>query len=327
MGREIKIIGGGLAGLLAAYHLSKKYSVTLLEKKEKLDNNHSALLRFKEDTFDFIPIELEKAEIHKAIYYKGDLYTESNIKFNNLYSQKVTGTLGIRSINNLEVGTRFIPPRDFFERVLEKCQSREVKILTNQNIDANYMKDRDSIYISTIPLPFMLELCGICYDKDNFFRSSPINTLNMDVPSEYKSTVHQTIYFPESTETAYRISIIGDRITAEYNPSLVASYSSMEIEESIKAQVLRAFGLNLSYRKVNETFSSQKFGKIVAVDNEIRKNMIYNLTKQTGIFSLGRFATWRQIMINDVIKDIIKIEKWIDMTSHSSYDGFKGILH
>jgi hypothetical protein len=36
------------------------------------------------------------------------------------------------------------------------------------------------------------------------------------------------------------------------------------------------------------------------------------LTEEHNIYSLGRFATWRQLLLDDLVKDIGVIEKLID---------------
>ena len=53
----------------------------------------------------------------------------------------------------------------------------------------------------------------------------------------------------------------------------------------------------------------QPLGKIIPVDDTARRNNILNLSREKQIYSLGRFATWRQIMLDDVIGDIDVIEK------------------
>ena len=81
---NIKIYGAGMAGLLAAIVLSKKHIVKIFEKKESLEQNHFALLRFKNNDIEQITnIKCKKVNIKKAIWYNNKIYSSSNVKFDN----------------------------------------------------------------------------------------------------------------------------------------------------------------------------------------------------------------------------------------------------
>ncbi len=54
---------------------------------------------------------------------------------------------------------------------------------------------------------------------------------------------------------------------------------------------------------------TQKFGKIVQVDEDYRRSIVVRLTEEFGIYSLGRYATWRPLLLDDVVKDIEVIER------------------
>jgi hypothetical protein len=66
-----------------------------------------------------------------------------------------------------------------------------------------------------------------------------------------------------------------------------------------------------------------KYGKIVPLETEVRREVLRAITDQTCIYSLGRFATWRQVLLDDVVDDVLKIEGW--MTSKSS--AYQRALH
>ncbi len=48
-----------------------------------------------------------------------------------------------------------------------------------------------------------------------------------------------------------------------------------------------------------------------------RKALLHHLTITHGIYSLGRFATWRNILLDDVYEDVFAIRK---MIHQSHYD-------
>lgn len=321
--KKIQIIGAGLAGLLAAYHLSKENEVLVLEKKKDITENHSAILRFNSDISGFCPIPLEKATVYKNIFYKGDLYNTSNTRFNNLYSLKTTGKLEIRSISNLDEGVRYIPSQNYFKQLLNLCIERGVKFSTGREVTKDDLLRKDINTVITVPLPFILNILGFqCNPFD--FSSKEIKTWSISLPDSLSANVHQTVYFPDRADLAYRISIVGNRIVVEIPESKLNSDTYVTgMVNQIKEQIGNAFGIY--HLEGNGNWHTQKFGKLVAINEELRKELIYNITQKTGCYLLGRFATWRQIMIPEVVNDIIKIEKWIKMLNLSGYDYQKQI--
>ena len=60
------------------------------------------------------------------------------------------------------------------------------------------------------------------------------------------------------------------------------------------------------------------------IDDKTRKDFIYTLTEKYNIYSVGRFATWRQLLLDDVVNDISVIERLI--TSNSNYNFRKEMI-
>jgi hypothetical protein len=56
----------------------------------------------------------------------------------------------------------------------------------------------------------------------------------------------------------------------------------------------------------------QQYGKLLPIDDSVRKNFILYLTDKYGIYSLGRFSTWRQLLLDDIALDCKQIERMID---------------
>ena len=71
------------------------------------------------------------------------------------------------------------------------------------------------------------------------------------------------------------------------------------------------FGINSKIKNLN--VKKQKFGKISAIDDNLRKEFLYYLTREFNVYSLGRFATWKQIILDDVVDDANKIMKLINV--------------
>ena len=59
------------------------------------------------------------------------------------------------------------------------------------------------------------------------------------------------------------------------------------------------------------TDSHQEFGKIRPIDENIRKEFIFQMTSKHNIYSVGRFATWRQLLLDDVVDDLKVVEQFI----------------
>jgi hypothetical protein len=78
-----------------------------------------------------------------------------------------------------------------------------------------------------------------------------------------------------------------------------------------------AFGIQLASC---ESLGSvdQKYGKIAPIDDNLRKQLLFRLTHERNIYSLGRFATWRNILLDDVVDDIAAIKKLLK--ANSAYD-------
>ena len=76
-------------------------------------------------------------------------------------------------------------------------------------------------------------------------------------------------------------------------------------------------------RKLNDLkSSSQKYGKIRPINEELRKEFIYEMTDTYKIYSVGRLATWRQLLLDDVVEDIAIVEEFI-----SNQDNYKRKMH
>jgi hypothetical protein len=45
---------------------------------------------------------------------------------------------------------------------------------------------------------------------------------------------------------------------------------------------------------------------------------LFRLTHEHNVFSLGRFATWRNILLDDVVDDIVQVKRLLK--SSSAYD-------
>lgn len=292
------IVGAGLAGLIAAHAWP---SATIIEAAPAPRAGHRALLRFRSDAVANITgIEFRKVRVHKGIWSEGRL-VQPNICVANRYAQKVLGRLGgDRSIWNLESVDRFVAPETFYEQLVEA-----VKLRVFWDTKANLADIRPGI-ISTAPLPATLSALGIPHEAQ--FTRAPITVVRCRVPG---ADVFQTVYFPDAETPMYRASITGDTLIIE------AMASGVDVREWMpRAAVLvgRAFGIgDLQQQEVVQ----QEYGKIAPIPDAARKQLLFRLTQQHGIYSLGRFATWRNVLLDDVVHDVHVIKR---LMRSSAYD-------
>ena len=281
------IVGAGLAGLIAANAFPKE---RIVEKSPQPSASHKALLRFRSTAVsELIGIPFTTVLVRKGIVFKG-AFSKPNIRLSNLYSRKVIGRVLDRSIWNLEPATRYIAPENIYERLIESAFNR---IEWNSNFDFTI---KDEPIISTAPMHISLSALGISYD-DNFM-SAAITVERFRIKG---ADVYQTVYFPSSEHSLYRASITGSLLICEF----IGEPSGRWL-----ADIEYAFGLDREPLKALPV-GHQRFGKIAEINEEHRKAYVVRLTQEHGIFSLGRFATWRNILLDDVVQDIAVIKRLI----------------
>lgn len=286
------VIGAGLAGLVAA--VSNFQRAKLIEAGSREQLLHRAVLRFRSKVVgDACGVDFREVVVHKGIVEDGE-FVQPTIRRANNYSRKVIGRLADRSIWNLAPATRYVGPHDLIEQLIERVGDRiewDTKIENITDVD-------DAHIISTAPMPVLKKLLGI---EDNIdFAFSPIVVNRFVIPD---CDLFQTVYFPSIETPVYRASITGDLLIIE---SMRDSPSDNQLRE-----VLSAFGIRYFEAQRKDT-TRQGFGKIAPIDEAWRRNFILQATLKHGVYSLGRFATWRSgVLLDDVLHDCSVIKKLI----------------
>ena len=294
------IIGAGLAGLIAAHIFPGEVREAASEPKAM----HKALLRFRTPEVARVTgIEFEPVTVRKGIWsFAEDGFVKPTIRLANQYSAKcLNGWLSNnRSIWNLEPVIRYIAPEDFYEQLLKNLGNR-----VRWNSPYDFVEEATGRpVISTVPLDITLEQLGMT-PPNLTFNKAPISVKRFRIP---ECDLYQTIYYPEPDFNVYRASITKDLLiveTTDLQDHTVTGFNS----------VCDSFGIapgDLHYIEK----SNQRYGKIAAIDDFARKQLMVRLTNDHNIFSLGRFATWRNILLDDVVHDALIIKKLLKATAY-----------
>lgn len=280
------IIGAGLAGLIAAQAFPQ---AMIYEASEGPKADHRALLRFRTDgVAKLTGIEFREVTVRKGIWFDGK-FIPPDIGVANAYALKCLDRLaGDRSIWNLDSASRFIAPESLYEQLLEAAQGR----VTFGFTEAFWLTGPK---ISTAPLSVAAKSMYLQHDLE--FARASIHVERFRIP---KADVFQTVYFPSHNTPVYRASITGDLLIIESR----GAFDTQELNE-----VFDAFAIGGNGEVQALDARDQAYGKIAPVDEAKRKALIFELSQKHNIFSLGRFATWRNILLDDVVNDIAVIKR------------------
>lgn len=317
------IVGAGISGSIAGEYF-RRYSPKIYDQRPEglsVYNNHHAIMRMKtRDAGDIIGREIKEIKISKEIYYKGEHHKTANTMFNNLYSLKVNGSIEDRSISTVNGSheTRYII-KDFKIQYIGRTALSGVdlnkKRLYFDRDGCKFEVDYD-VVLSTIPMPVMLKAAGATAGVE--FKKRSIFITRQIYDFECKE-IYQTIYYPSRNMKAYRATLESSTLIIESVDGYPSEKEYSEIEES--------FGIDSSMRSpYAPILNSQEFGKIIDIDDITRKRLLNHLTERHSIYSIGRFAIWKNIKVDDLIKDLRKIDEMINVDSESNrYDLRRGV--
>lgn len=304
------IIGAGMAGLITACAIQ---DWPIYESALRPNETHKAVLRFRDESVSKLTgIPFRAVTVRKGIFFYGEYHEACTPALANLYARKVTGRItGERSIWNLDTATRYIAPEDFYWQLVERHEKR---INWGKKI-AKIADGTANVTVSTAPMPAMMSICGVSTVADvaMSMKAAPIDVIRYRLPEG--TDVFQTIYFPQRDVRCYRASITGGLLIVE-RVQLPAE-SRPRYPESVElGYILSAFGLEAQDATEIERVD-QRYGKITDIPRDQREAILYELTHRFNVFSIGRFATWRNILLDDVVKDIGVVQRLITSSSYN----------
>lgn len=304
----MKIVGTSGISILLAGQVMMRHDPTIYLKDSELVNHHSAVLRFKTDDISrFLNIPFKQVVIEKAISFEGKLYTESNLAFQNMYSYKVTGRVINRSIKNINSEVRYIAPDNLFELMTIGLNIKLGCDLEHELFSNN----GEEPILSYVKMPDVMRTLD--YPNQPPFEFHPVYTTNTEILKPYVN-VYQTIYYP-GNEKYYRVSITKNKLIVEY---IKEPLSEEEYSEDVFRILENDFRIDFSSSRCNLgniVYNKMPVGKMVPIDEGIRKKFIYELTDKYNIWSFGRNGIWKSIRLDDLYHDLMKIDKMIRSSS------------
>jgi hypothetical protein len=291
----MKIIGAGMAGLLAANMLRHRDPV-VIEKQPTLPNNHSAVLRFRSP----IVGDVLNVPFKKVIMIKDHIPWRNSVADALAYSFKNGSTY--RSDRSIIAGTtvaeRWIAPLDLIGRMAER---------STINFSQEFIVDGSSNTptISTMPMQLLMELLD--YPGRHAISFNFVPGVNVTARIE-RCDAYISLLVPDPAMQFSRISITGDELIVEV-PAIDSLRS--DIAERIVSAAAELIGIDKT--KIKEVLiRQQRYAKITPIDDAARKNFMHWATDKFNIYSLGRFATWRPgLLLDDLVQDIRKIDRWL----------------
>lgn len=292
------ILGAGLSGLIAA---SVNPQAKVFEAASRDTQSHRAVLRFRSPAVgDAVGVPFRKIRVNKGIWW-GTRFHRPNIQLSNMYSMKVTGGYYDRSIWNIDAVDRYIAPEDFILRLIDQVGDRVSWLTPIHDLPTDNVP-----IISTIPMSRMLKIAKIETPPELEFKFSPILVQRFRVRD---SDVFQTIYYPDEDTGVYRASLTGNLL-------IVESVADRDSPDDLN-EVMDSFGFGNESVTPIDTTHRQSYGKIAPIDEKFRRFVVEQLSRKYGIYSLGRFATWRNILLDDVLQDLTVIKKMVNSDSYT----------
>jgi len=313
---RVQVVGAGMAGLLAAAMLRNDCD-DVFEAAEGLPNNHSAVLRFRSSVVgDTLNIPFKAVDAIKALHTWRNPIADAMA-----YSIKTNGTATLRSVLSADgkVSRRFIAPPDLIVRMAEIIQPSRFCFGIKYRSWDSALRQSDVKVISTIPMPILMSELGWQGERPEFRSREGANvTATLDGVDAYCS-----LYVPDPEFPASRISITGDQLIAEcYEKAAYAGLKGQEVE--LARHCCSLMGIDPK-RILSADIKQQKYAKILPIDENVRREFIMWASEAHGVYSLGRFATWRpSMLLDDAVNDVRVIQRLINRKGASYAHKLKG---
>lgn len=293
---KVYIIGAGMAGLLAGNMLrNSPWDYEIIERQSSLPHNHSAVLRFRSSIVgDTLGIPFKKVTMVKDYQRNNNLVADSLS-----YALKVSGQIrSDRSILSCpKVEERFIAPPNLIE-----LMAMDLSISYQKTIDDLTIFDKSIPKISTIPMPTLIQ--ALNYDRKIEFEYRHGANIVVELPN---CDAYVSLYVPSNQYNIRRISITGNEMIIEIDHDCERGNENIYVSTALNFLSLESIP-SYTIKEVKH----QEYSKILPINEDERKRFMFWATDKYGVFSLGRYATWRPgLLLDDLVKDVHRIMSWL----------------
>ena len=322
MNTKIVVLGNGISAQLfmsyLRYHVSKNYSCIVLEKQNDIrvdtDDVPFYFNKIIKDFSDlFVPIMIEM-----GIYDNGNVIYEGDVELAKKYAVKVLGQYSGNTIQFLEKRKKAYVVKNLngntgrkmvFYHELRNINSNQTYLYDTEVVRVDVLKKKVytsngdefdyEFLISTIPLKDLNQMTSQYPAEDSCFKTCPftINRFRVEPDDKY-----QVLYCTDNEVRFSRMAKLNDCIFLE---------SRENIDFNLLTQEERRF-VNLIFQPVGSPEKSyiNYPGRFKQLEDNIGKQ-IQNMYKEQNIFLLGRMATWRFKLVEDIYDDCKEICQWI----------------
>lgn len=285
--KPIIVVGAGLSGLIAAEALSANgFDYEIFETKKEIEFNptENAYYLHSDNIQKILPISLKKVKVYKYFYdwTDGRYINKITPKILFDYTQRDHGLMTDSSIE--ECGKELFGYIPQFTDGIHKILYNRHRHKINFDYTFDPFVNIDQVKINTSSLSFNLKFEISDVHRYTLENMNLNNIIIIHSNCIFKRAIlkNNTIYIEELESDALADLVI-NRITG-------CNIQSINIE------------------KTRKIFQVKKFKPINEVE---RKNILFNLTKNYNIYSLGRYATQSYKRIDHVVEDALDIVKMI----------------
>src|SRR4030042_3226346 len=318
---KMVIIGSGIAGTMA-YNYFRALDPEVYEARENRQafSDNEAIIRMKNPAVGFLfGADMKEVEIEKWIFDNGKYYSQPTPEFVCSYSQKVAKSITSRSIENLGkvkrylVNTKLNIPEN---KIKYKHKLFDVDDIVSDDVNyhslsihdgiKSYLDIKYDVCINTIPLPVITNMFGSKTEKhkNGTFKSLDIYTRKILFTPDLYVDKYYTVYIPDQDSSIYRVNLSPEGIIFESTEEIGIGQC-----EDLAYSLFRIYPMHYDTKQSVCKKISEK--KILNIDSGIRKRLLYQLTSNHSIYSLGRYAIWKNIGTDDLMQDLIKIGQMI----------------
>ena len=312
--QKIVIIGAGISAHIFMNEIKNKnlnYNITILEKKscQEIVDEYDDVPFYFNKKIPSLNVDFEKIIVKMRIYDNSCLYERGNDKFSEKYSQKILGKASGNTIKFLEKNKSAYVIKDknktgrkmLLQKVLQErnknhnfLYNTEVKSINLQNkcIVLNNGKCIGyDFLISTIPLNYLMNLTknkmiDLYYKPFNIIKIYGLNDID-----------YKVAYCTDFNIRINRIARLGDTIFIE-SPNKLSLNKINQDEKNFINMFIKIDDIK-KYKNKNYRIFPGRFLQLD--DNNYEK--VKGFFLKYNVFLLGRMATWRFKLVENVLED------------------------